>query len=141
ASADLIFLAVGTPMRRGDGHADLSYIYSAVAEISPHLTGFTVITTKSTVPVGTSRAIARRLKELMPGADSAVCSNPEFRREGAAIRDVAQPVRVLVRCGDPRAREIMEGVYKPLALRNAPIMFVSPESAELAKYAANAFLP
>jgi len=139
-SADLIFLAVGTPMRRGDGHADLSYVYAAVAEIAPHLTRFTVITTKSTVPVGTSREIARRLRELRPDADFAVCSNPEFLREGSAIHDFTHPDRVLVGCDDPRAREIMERVYKPLALRNAPIMFVSPESAELAKYAANAFL-
>ena len=140
ASADLIFLAVGTPKRRGDGHADLSYIYAAVSEIAPHLNGFTVITTKSTVPVGTSREIARRLKELRPDADFAVCSNPEFLREGSAIQDFTHPDRVLVGCEDPRAREIMERLYKPLALRNAPIMFVSPESAELAKYAANAFL-
>ena len=140
ASADLIFLAVGTPMRRGDGHADLSYIYAAVAEIAPHLTGFTVITTKSTVPVGTSREIARRLRELRPDADFAVCSNPEFLREGSAIQDFTHPDRVLVGCDDPRARDIMERLYKPLALRNAPIMFVRPESAELAKYAANAFL-
>lgn len=140
ASADLIFLAVGTPMRRGDGHADLSYIHAAVAEIAPHLTGFTVITTKSTVPVGTSREIARRLKEFRPDADFAVCSNPEFLREGSAIQDFTHPDRVLVGCEDPRAREIMERLYKPLALRNAPVIFVSPESAELAKYAANAFL-
>src|SRR5690606_4532686 len=140
ASADLIFLAVGTPMRRGDGHADLSYIFSAVAEIAPHLAGFTVVTTKSTVPVGTSREIARRLKELRPDADFAVCANPEFLREGSAIQDFTHPDRVLVGCEDPRAREIMERLYKPLALRNAPIMFVAPESAELAKYAANAFL-
>lgn len=140
SSADLIFLAVGTPMRRGDGHADLSYIYSAVADMAPHLTGFTVVTTKSTVPVGTSREIARRLKELRPDADFAVCSNPEFLREGSAIQDFTHPDRVLVGCEDPRAREVMERLYKPLALRNAPIMFVTPESAELAKYAANAFL-
>ncbi len=140
ASADLVFFAVGTPMRRGDGHADLSYIHAAVAEVAPHLTGFTVLTTKSTVPVGTSREIARRLKELRPDADFAVCSNPEFLREGSAIQDFTHPDRVLVGCEDPRAREVMERLYKPLALRNAPIMFVSPESAELAKYAANAFL-
>ncbi len=140
ASADLIFLAVGTPMRRGDGHADLSYIYAAVAELAPHLSGFTVITTKSTVPVGTSREIARRLKELRPDADFAVCSNPEFLREGSAIQDFTHPDRVLVGCDDPRARDVMERLYKPLALRNAPVMFVRPESAELAKYAANAFL-
>ena len=140
ASADLIFLAVGTPMRRGDGHADLSYVYAAVAELAPHLSGFTVITTKSTVPVGTSREIARRLKQLRPDAEFAVCSNPEFLREGSAIQDFTHPDRVLVGCEDDRARVIMERLYKPLALRNAPIMFVRPESAELAKYAANAFL-
>ncbi len=140
ASADLIFLAVGTPMRRGDGHADLSYVYAAVAELAPHLTGFTVITTKSTVPVGTSREIARRLKEMRPDAEFAVCSNPEFLREGSAIQDFTHPDRVLVGCEDDRARVIMERLYKPLALRHAPIMFVRPESAELAKYAANAFL-
>jgi UDPglucose 6-dehydrogenase len=140
ASADLIFLAVGTPMRRGDGHADLSFVYAAVAEIAPHLNGFTVITTKSTVPVGTSREIVRRLRKLRPDADFAVCSNPEFLREGSAIQDFTHPDRVLVGCEDDRARELMERLYKPLALRNAPIMFVSPESAELAKYAANAFL-
>jgi UDPglucose 6-dehydrogenase len=140
ASADLIFLAVGTPMRRGDGHADLSYVYAAVAEIAPHLHGFTVITTKSTVPVGTSREIVRRLRKLRPDADFAVCSNPEFLREGSAIQDFTHPDRVLVGCEDARARELMERLYKPLALRNAPIMFVSPESAELAKYTSNAFL-
>ncbi|MGE8944233.1 UDP-glucose dehydrogenase family protein [Leptospira interrogans] len=140
AAADLIFLAVGTPMRRGDGHADLSYVFAAVAEIAPHLNGFTVITTKSTVPVGTSREISRRLKELRPDADFAVCSNPEFLREGSAIQDFTHPDRVLVGCEDPRAKDVMERLYKPLALRNAPIMFVRPESAELAKYAANAFL-
>ncbi|HUS96104.1 MAG TPA: UDP-glucose/GDP-mannose dehydrogenase family protein [Hyphomicrobiaceae bacterium] len=140
ASADLIFLAVGTPMRRGDGYADLSFVYEAVEELAPHLKGFTVITTKSTVPVGTSREINRRLRALRPDADFAVCSNPEFLREGSAIQDFTHPDRVLVGCEEPRARELMGRLYKPLALRNAPIMFVSPESAELAKYAANAFL-
>lgn len=140
AAADLIFLAVGTPMRRGDGYADLSYVHSAIEEIAPHLTGFTVITTKSTVPVGTSREIEQRLRELRPDADFAVCSNPEFLREGSAIQDFTHPDRVLVGCDEPRAEQILARVYKPLALRNAPIMFVSRESAELAKYAANAFL-
>ncbi|MGA9268312.1 MAG: UDP-glucose/GDP-mannose dehydrogenase family protein [Rhodomicrobium sp.] len=139
-NADLIFLAVGTPMRRGDGYADLSYVYQAVEEIAPHLTGFTVITTKSTVPVGTSREIERRVRRLRPDADFAVCSNPEFLREGSAIQDFTHPDRVLVGIDDPRAREIMERIYEPLRLRNAPVMFVSRESAELAKYAANAFL-
>jgi len=140
AQADLVFLAVGTPMRRGDGHADLSYVYSALESIAPHLQGFTVITTKSTVPVGTSREIERRLKDLCPDADFAVCSNPEFLREGSAIQDFTHPDRVLVGYDDLRAREVMERLYQPLALRKAPVIFVSRESAELAKYAANAFL-
>ncbi len=139
-NADLIFLAVGTPMRRGDGYADLSYVYQAVEEIAPHLTGFTVITTKSTVPVGTSREIERRMRKLRPDAAFAVCSNPEFLREGSAIQDFTHPDRVLVGADDERARVIMERVYEPLRLRNAPVIFVSRESAELAKYAANAFL-
>jgi UDPglucose 6-dehydrogenase len=140
-NTDLIFLAVGTPMRRGDGYADLSYVFKAVEEIAPHLTGYTVITTKSTVPVGTSREIERRLRALRPDADFAVCSNPEFLREGSAIQDFTHPDRVLVGVDDDaRARQVMERVYEPLRLRNAPIIFVSRESAELAKYAANAFL-
>lgn len=138
--ADIVFLAVGTPMRRGDGYADLSYVYGAVEELAPHLDGFTVITTKSTVPVGTSREIEKRLKELRPDADYGVCSNPEFLREGSAIQDFTHPDRVLVGLDDPRAQEVMEHLYKPLSLRNAPVVFVSRESAELAKYAANAFL-
>jgi UDPglucose 6-dehydrogenase len=138
--ADLVFLAVGTPMRRGDGHADLSFVFHAVEDLAAHLKGFTVIATKSTVPVGTSREIESRLKALRPDADFAVCSNPEFLREGSAIYDFMHPDRVLVGCDDLRAQELMERLYKPLALRNAPVMFVSRESAELAKYAANAFL-
>jgi UDPglucose 6-dehydrogenase len=138
--ADLVFLAVGTPMRRGDGHADLSFVFQAVEDIAPHLNGFTVITTKSTVPVGTSREIERRLRALRADADFAVCSNPEFLREGSAIYDFTHPDRVLVGCDEARAQALMERLYKPLALRNAPILFVSRESAELAKYSANAFL-
>lgn len=138
--ADVVFLAVGTPMRRGDGYADLSYVYQAVEEVAPHLAGFTVITTKSTVPVGTSREIERRVRKVNPDADIAVCSNPEFLREGSAIQDFTHPDRVLIGCDDARAEEVMRRLYQPLALRNAPIMFVSRESAELAKYAANAFL-
>jgi UDPglucose 6-dehydrogenase len=138
--ADLIFLAVGTPMRRGDGYADLSYIYQAVDEIAPHLRGYTVVTTKSTVPVGTSREIERRLQKLRPDAEFSVCSNPEFLREGSAIQDFTHPDRVLVGVDGNRARAVMERVYEPLRLRNAPVIFVSRESAELAKYAANAFL-
>src|SRR5262245_27659567 len=140
AAADLVFLAVGTPMRRGDGHADLSYIYAAVEELAPHLDGYTVVATKSTVPVGTSREIELRLTKLRPDATFGVCSNPEFLREGSAIQDFTHPDRVLVGCDDERAKAVMERLYKPLALRNAPVMFVSRESAELAKYAANAFL-
>ncbi len=140
ADADIVFLAVGTPMRRGDGHADLSYVFQAVEDLAPHLNGFTVVTTKSTVPVGTSREIEKRLKALRPDADVAVCSNPEFLREGSAIQDFTHPDRVLVGYDDPRAREVMERLYKPLGLRSAPVMFTSRESAELAKYAANAFL-
>ena len=139
-TADVVFLAVGTPMRRGDGHADLSYIYGAVADIAPHMGEFTVITTKSTVPVGTSRGIEKRLKELRPDAKFAVCSNPEFLREGSAILDFTHPNRVLVGCDNDKAKAVMERLYKPLKLRNAPVLFTSRESAELAKYAANAFL-
>jgi len=140
SSADLIFLAVGTPMRRGDGYADLSYVFEAVEALTPHLRGFTVITTKSTVPVGTSRQIESRIRGLRDDVDIAVCSNPEFLREGSAIQDFTHPDRVLIGCDDDRAREVMERLYKPLTLRNAPLIFVSRESAELAKYAANAFL-
>ena len=138
--ADIVLLAVGTPMRRGDGHADLSYVYGAVEDLAPHLDHFAVIVTKSTVPVGTSREIERRLRAIRPDGDFAVCSNPEFLREGSAIQDFMHPDRVLVGTDDERARELMGRLYKPLALRNAPVMFVGRESAELAKYAANAFL-
>lgn len=138
--ADIVFLAVGTPMRRGDGFADLSYIFAAVEELAAYLDGFTVITTKSTVPVGTSREIERRVRALRPDADFVVCSNPEFLREGSAILDFNHPDRVLVGVDEPRARNMMEQLYQPLRLRDAPVMFVSRESAELAKYAANAFL-
>ncbi len=140
ADADVVFLAVGTPMRRGDGYADLSYVFTAVEEAAPHFNGFTVVTTKSTVPVGTSREIERRLKAKRPDADVAICSNPEFLREGSAIQDFTHPDRVLVGTDDDRARDVMERLYKPLALRGSPVMFVERESAELAKYAANAFL-
>ncbi len=139
-NADIVFLAVGTPMRRGDGHADLSYVYAAVEEVAAHLDGFTVIVTKSTVPVGTSRELERRLLAVRPDGEFAVCSNPEFLREGSAIQDFTHPDRVLIGTDDDRAREVMAELYRPLALRNAPVMFVGRESAELAKYAANGFL-
>jgi UDPglucose 6-dehydrogenase len=138
--ADLVFLAVGTPMRRGDGYADLTYVFEAATEMAPHVDGSTIIATKSTVPVGTSREIKRQLKELRPELDFVVCSNPEFLREGSAIHDFTHPDRVLIGCEDGRGREVMRRLYQPLALRSAPLVFVSPESAELAKYAANAFL-
>ena len=138
--ADVVFLAVGTPMRRGDGYADLSYVYAAVDEITPHLEGFTVVTTKSTVPVGTSREIEARIRHMRPDANVSVCSNPEFLREGSAIQDFTHPDRVLVGTDSKAAQEVMDRLYKPLSLRGSPVMFVSRESAELAKYAANAFL-
>jgi UDPglucose 6-dehydrogenase len=137
---DLIFLAVGTPMRRGDGYADLSFVFQAVKEMAPYLSPTAVVTTKSTVPVGTGREIEQRLRALRPDADIAVCSNPEFLREGSAIQDFTHPDRVLVGHNSAHGRQVMERVYQPLALRKAPIVFVSRESAELAKYAANAFL-
>ena len=138
--ADVIFLAVGTPMRHGDGYADLSYIFQALQELAPHAGSKTVVTTKSTVPVGTSREIERRLRALRPDVEFAVCSNPEFLREGSAIRDFTHPDRVLVGVDSSWGREVMERLYEPLALRKAPIVFTTRESAELAKYAANAFL-
>ena len=140
AEADAVFIAVGTPSRRGDGHADLSYVYVAAREIAAALVGFTVVVTKSTVPIGTSRTIEKRLRELAPSADFAVCSNPEFLREGAAIEDFMNPDRVLVGIDDGRARTALERLYEPLSKKGVPILFAGRESAELAKYAANAFL-
>ncbi len=138
--ADMIFLAVGTPMRRGDGHADMSQIHSAITEVAPHLNGFKVIVTKSTVPAGTSRDIERRMRKLRPDADFAVASNPEFLREGAAIPDFMAPDRVLVGVDDQRAKTMMEELYAPLIAKGVPVLFTGRESAELAKYIANAFL-
>ncbi len=138
--ADVVLLAVGTPMRRGDGHADLSYVFDATRELAPYLNGFTVVTTKSTVPVGTGRRIDQLLKELRPDAEFSVCSNPEFLREGSAVRDFMHPDRVLIGCDDNLAKDVMCRLYKPLSLRDAPILITSRESAELAKYAANSFL-
>ncbi len=140
ADAEIVFLAVGTPMRKGDGHADLSYIFLAVEEIAPMLKTFTVVTTKPTVPVCTSRRIEERLRELQPDADFAVCSNPEFLREGSAIQYFMHPDRIVIGCDEERAENLMRRLYKPLTLREAQIMFTDREPAELAKYAANAFL-
>ncbi|MEM7527030.1 MAG: UDP-glucose/GDP-mannose dehydrogenase family protein [Pseudomonadota bacterium] len=138
--ADAVFIAVGTPTRRGDGHADLQYVYAAAEEVARHLTGYTVVVTKSTVPVGTNAEVARRVKAVAPEADFDVASNPEFLREGAAIEDFMRPDRVVVGCVSERAEEVMREVYRPLFLRETPIVFTSLESAEIIKYAANAFL-
>jgi UDPglucose 6-dehydrogenase len=138
--ADAVFIAVGTPSRRGDGHADLSYVYAAAREIAAALDGFTVIITKSTVPVGTGDEVERIIREARPDAEFAVVSNPEFLREGAAIRDFKHPDRIVVGTEDPRAREVMAELYRPLYLNAAPILYTGRRTAELVKYAANAFL-
>jgi UDPglucose 6-dehydrogenase len=140
AEADIVLLAVGTPTRPSDRHADLSFVFAAAEEAAPFLRDFTVIATKSTVPVGTSREIERRVRRLRPDADFAVCSNPEFLREGSAIQDFMHPDRVLVGCDNARAEDMMRRLYKPLALRSTPIMFASRESAEVALYADYAFI-
>ena len=140
AEADAIFIAVGTPARRGDGHADLSYVYAAAEEIAGHLSGFTVIVTKSTVPVGTGREVERVVRKANPSADMAVASNPEFLREGSAIADFMRPDRVVVGAECERARAVMSQLYRPLFLLETPILFTSLETSELIKYAANAFL-
>jgi UDPglucose 6-dehydrogenase len=140
AEADAVFIAVGTPSRRGDGHADLSYVRAAAAEIATALTGFTVVITKSTVPVGTGDEVERIIRETRPDADAAVVSNPEFLREGAAIQDFKHPDRIVVGTDDERARKVMAELYRPLYLNQAPILYTSRRTAELIKYAANAFL-
>ena len=139
-SADAVFIAVGTPSRRGDGHADLSFVYDAAREIAAAIEGFTVVITKSTVPVGTGDEVERIIREARPAADVAVVSNPEFLREGAAIRDFKHPDRIVVGTADARAREVMTELYRPLYLNRAPILFTDRRTAELIKYAANAFL-
>jgi UDPglucose 6-dehydrogenase len=137
---DAVFIAVGTPSRRGDGHADLSYVYAATREIAAELTGFTVIITKSTVPVGTGDEIERILRELRPDLDVAVVSNPEFLREGAAIHDFKHPDRIVIGTNNERAKAVMAEIYRPLYLNKAPILYTARRTAELIKYAANAFL-
>jgi UDPglucose 6-dehydrogenase len=139
-NAEAVFIAVGTPSRRGDGHADLSYVYTAAREIAGELDGFTVVVTKSTVPVGTGDEVERIIRKARPDADCAVVSNPEFLREGAAIRDFKLPDRIVVGTDDPRAREVMAALYRPLYLNAAPILYTGRRTAELIKYAANAFL-
>ena len=138
--ADVVFIAVGTPSRRGDGHADLSYVYAAARDIAKALSGFTVVVTKSTVPVGTGDEVAHILGTHNPQADVAVVSNPEFLREGAAISDFKRPDRIVIGIDDERAREVMTDVYRPLYLNQAPLLFTDRRTAELTKYAANAFL-
>jgi len=140
AAADAIFIAVGTPSRRGDGHADLSYVYAAAREIAAALDGFTVVVTKSTVPVGTGDEVERIIRETRPDASVAVVSNPEFLREGAAIQDFKHPDRVVVGTEDARASEVMAELYRPLYLNRSPIIVTGRRTAELIKYAANAFL-
>ena len=139
-TADAVFIAVGTPTRRGDGHADLTYVHEAAREIALSLGGYTVIVTKSTVPVGTGDAVERIIRETAPHADFAVASNPEFLREGAAISDFKRPDRIVVGTEDARAREAMTEIYRPLFLNAPPMLFMSRRTAELTKYAANAFL-
>src|SRR5690554_1917423 len=138
--ADAVFIAVGTPSRRGDGHADLSYVMGAAEDIARSLSGYTVVVTKSTVPVGTNRKVAEVIRATNPQADFDVASNPEFLREGAAIDDFMKPDRVVVGVESDRAREVMGDVYRPLYLRDFPIVYTDLESAEMIKYAANAFL-
>ena len=138
--ADAVFIAVGTPSRRGDGHADLSFVYAAAEQIAPLLSGFTVLVTKSTVPVGTGDEIESIIRRVRPGADCAVVSNPEFLREGSAIEDFKRPDRVVVGLDDERARGVMSELYRPLNLNETPIVFTDRRTSELIKYAANAFL-
>lgn len=138
--ADVIFIAVGTPARRGDGHADLSYVYEAARSIAPLIRRFTVVVTKSTVPVGTGDEIEKIINKVNPSADVAVVSNPEFLREGAAIDDFRRPDRIVIGLSDDRATEVMTEVYRPLYLNQAPLLFTGRRTAELIKYAGNAFL-
>ena len=139
-AADLVFIGVGTPTRRGDGHADLAYVYEAAKQIATHLSGYTVIVDKSTVPVGTAREVKRIIHDTNPDADFDVASNPEFLREGAAIGDFMRPDRVVLGVDSARAEKLLRELYRPLNLIEAPIMVTNLESAELIKYASNAFL-
>lgn len=140
SGADVVFIAVGTPARRGDGHADLQFIYAAAREIAQSITGYTVVVTKSTVPVGTGDEVERLIRNQNPAAEFSVVSNPEFLREGAAIRDFKLPDRIVVGATDERARAVMSEVYRPLSLNKSPLLFTDRRTSELIKYAANAFL-
>jgi UDPglucose 6-dehydrogenase len=140
AEADVVFIAVGTPSRRGDGHADLSYVYAAAEEIAQSLDGYTVVVTKSTVPVGTGGEVERIIRKTRPNAQCDVASNPEFLREGSAINDFMRPDRVVIGSDSDRAREVLSNLYRPLYLLETPILHTTRETAELIKYATNAFL-
>ena len=140
SEAKAVFIAVGTPSRRGDGHADLSYVYTAAREIAANLNGFTVVITKSTVPVGTGDEVDRIIRETNAKADVVVTSNPEFLREGAAIRDFKHPDRIVIGTDDERGRKVAAEIYRPLCLNQSPLIYTSRRTAELIKYAANAFL-
>jgi UDPglucose 6-dehydrogenase len=140
AAADAVFIAVGTPTRRGDGHADLTYVYAVAEEVAAYLTGYTVVVTKSTVPVGTGREVSAIIRQANANVDFDVASNPEFLREGGAIGDFMRPDRVVVGAETDRAREVMRALYRPLFLIETPIMFTGLETSELIKYAGNAFL-
>lgn len=138
--ADAVFIAVGTPSRRGDGYADLTYVYNAAEEIAEVMDGYTLVVTKSTVPVGTGAEVEQIIRRARPGADFSVVSNPEFLREGAAIEDFKRPDRIVVGAEDERARKVMREIYRPLYLNETPIVFTNRATSELIKYAANAFL-
>lgn len=140
ANADAVFIAVGTPTRRGDGHADLTYVYAAAEEIADAITDYTVVVTKSTVPLGTNRQVKQVIRKANPAAEFDVASNPEFLREGAAIDDFMHPDRVVIGVQSDRARDVMGDIYRPLSLRDFPVIYTDLESAEMIKYAANAFL-
>ncbi|MEC8163521.1 MAG: UDP-glucose/GDP-mannose dehydrogenase family protein, partial [Pseudomonadota bacterium] len=140
ASSDVVFIAVGTPSRRGDGHADLSFVHAAAAQVAEALDGYTVVVTKSTVPVGTGNDVERIIRETRPDADYDVVSNPEFLREGSAIEDFMRPDRVVIGTDSDAAKSVMHSLYRPLSLIETPILFTNRETAELIKYATNAFL-
>jgi len=140
ANADAVFIAVGTPSRRGDGHADLTYVYDAAREIAESMKGYLTVVTKSTVPVGTGREVGRIIKQTRPDAEFDVVSNPEFLREGSAINDFMRPDRIVIGTESERAREVMRRLYRPLYLIETPIVFTGLETSELIKYAANSFL-
>jgi UDPglucose 6-dehydrogenase len=139
-ASSAVFIAVGTPSRRGDGHADLSYVYQAARDVAEHINGFTVIVTKSTVPVGTGDEVESVIRAARPDADFAVVSNPEFLREGAAIADFKRPDRIVIGSHNERANEVMRALYRPLYLNQAPLVFTERRTSELIKYAGNAFL-